>query len=258
MGENALALVLYLSSPESPLPSLTEGYTKPTTVYYSHLGKFWVYSFTTANIMHGLFLVATLAVSYQIPDLLTGLLANIAGFFGSIISANTVAFVMCKVLGKSMSWFSHEWLALGLFGPPALLGALASQLLFKKKVERASYHAVLLLQAVAASGLQLVGIGSAALFFISAAPQLVALLLNPLFGDKSTSAERQKEEISLVTYGLGQFLPLMTGALVYFPVMEVFVPLVCLASPFLLSLPSSGTDEFCTTLDGKSRGCPSG
>jgi hypothetical protein len=242
MGENALALLLYLSSPESPLPSLTEGYTKPTTVYYSHLGKFWVYSFTTANIMHGLFLVATLAVSYQTPNLLTGFLANIAGFFGSIIGANVVAFVMSKVLGKSMSWFSHEWLALGLFGPPALLGALASQLLFKRKVEKASYHAVLLLQAVAASGLQLIGVGSAALFFISAAPQLLALLVNPLFASGSNSAGKQKGEISLVTYGLGQFLPLMTGGLVYFPVMEVFVPLVCVVTSFPPNTPSA--DQF--------------
>ena len=50
MGENALALLHFLASPESPITTLPEHPPRPTTVYFSHLGRFWMYSFTTAKV----------------------------------------------------------------------------------------------------------------------------------------------------------------------------------------------------------------
>ena len=50
MGENALALLHYLASSESPITTLPEHPPRPTTVYFSHLGRFWMYSFTTAKV----------------------------------------------------------------------------------------------------------------------------------------------------------------------------------------------------------------
>ncbi len=61
MAENTLALLQYLSSDASPIPSLTGGYTKPTTVYFSFFNSFFVqYSFQTANAMHAVLLVSSI------------------------------------------------------------------------------------------------------------------------------------------------------------------------------------------------------
>ena len=55
MGLNVLALLRHLStSPTSPLPHLAEsGYTKPSTVFFSYLGWFFVYSFERARWVYG-------------------------------------------------------------------------------------------------------------------------------------------------------------------------------------------------------------
>jgi hypothetical protein len=137
MGENALALLLYLSSPASPLPSLTSGYTPPTTVFFSNLGYFVSYSYRTAKILYVLLFAASIVLVHVIyvepaPALRKGKgiwreqarggVAVVSGAVGAIAGANLVAFVMVNVLGKGMSWFSSEMSTLGLYGPAALAG----------------------------------------------------------------------------------------------------------------------------------------
>ena len=61
MGENTLALLRYLSSPQSPLPTLTSGYSKPTTVFFHNLTFFFVFSFQTAKVLYTLLLVLSFA-----------------------------------------------------------------------------------------------------------------------------------------------------------------------------------------------------
>lgn len=137
MAENTLALLEYLSSPESPLPSLTAGYTKPTTVYFQSFGHFFIYSFTTAKILYG-FLFG-LSVSYALTaftppapalkqargfvgDHLRGLFAVGSAVVGAVVGANVVAFFMAAVLKKPLSWFSVELSCVALYGPAALAG----------------------------------------------------------------------------------------------------------------------------------------
>lgn len=69
MAENTLALLLHLSSDESPLPQLTTGYTKPSTVYFSLLNSTLIqYSFATANALHIVLFAASIAlVKLSIP-----------------------------------------------------------------------------------------------------------------------------------------------------------------------------------------------
>jgi hypothetical protein len=133
MADNVLALLQHLSSPASPLPSLTTGYKKPSTVFYTHLGHFWVYSFNTAKAMHtALFICAiTLVYSHEKSRLNSAAFWKhqmraasrvLAGLGGALTSANIVAAVMSRVLGCGMSWFSNEFSALALFSPPALFG----------------------------------------------------------------------------------------------------------------------------------------
>lgn len=83
------------------------------------------------------------------------------------------------------------------------------------------FNALLLVQSATAFGLQLLGIGSAALFFIMALPLFVAMVMNPLFSAR-------KGQISLVTYAIGSAPSLLTGPLLMLAVVEFFVPLVCI------------------------------
>jgi hypothetical protein len=88
--------------------------------------------------------------------------------------------------------------------------------------EKTVWAALLLLQSTAALGVQLLNVGSAAAFFISAFPIFCSMLVNNLF------LTTRKGEVSLWAYALGQFFPLMTGTLIMVPTVEVFVPLVSL------------------------------
>lgn len=138
MAENTLALLQYLSSPESPLPSLTAGYTKPTTVFFQVFRHFFVYSFTTAKLLYS-FLFGLSAIfawkNFQTPapalkqtrgffgDHLRGLYAVGSAVFGAALGANVVAFAMASVLKKPLSWFSVELSCVALYGPAAVAGA---------------------------------------------------------------------------------------------------------------------------------------
>ena len=103
----------------------------------------------------------------------------------------------------------------------AYLGILSSQYFFFNPIsEQTMFTALLLVQSATAFGLQLAGIGSAALFFIMALPLFVAMVINPVFSAR-------KSEISLVTYAIGSAPALLTGPLLMLAVVEFFVPLVC-------------------------------
>ena len=137
MAENTLALLQYLSSPESPLPSLTAGYSKPSTVYFQSFSRFFVYSFQTAQILYTILLVASLAlVKYTfvppapalkqgrgiIADNVAGIVVVAGAVLGAVVGVNFVAFVMCSVLHRPLSWFTQELSCLALYGPAALAG----------------------------------------------------------------------------------------------------------------------------------------
>lgn len=253
MGENVLALLLHLSSPESPLPTLTDGYHRPDTVFFQYLGQFFIYSFRTATIMYlalfGLSLVLV-RLTYVDPapalkksksmlgEQLKGLIAAGGAFIGSFVGANVVAVVMHTVLGKGMSWFSSELSCIALYGPAALTGtsrycirivndtshcvlpgALVSQLLVGKVREHTAFTSVLLLHSFFACAIQLLGIGSSVIFALSGLSILFALGLNVFLTNPG-------EEISLWSYALGQFTPLSLGAQVFCITLDVFVPLV--------------------------------
>lgn len=138
MAENVLALLQYLSSAESPLPSLTSGYSKPTTVFYQVFGFFVVYSFKTAvtlyiTLLSASLLLVKLTFSAPLPalkhsggivaDHVKGTISIVSAVLGAVVGVNLVAFVMNSVLNKPLSWFSAELSCLALYGPPALAGS---------------------------------------------------------------------------------------------------------------------------------------
>ncbi|KIL62086.1 hypothetical protein M378DRAFT_166083 [Amanita muscaria Koide BX008] len=225
MGENVLALVKYLSSIVSPLPTLAEGYTPPSTVFFSHIRSFVLFSFTTAKIMYSsLFVASLIMIRLQKngqglwKEQLRGVLAVMSAHVGGVVVPNIVALVMTKVLGKGMSWFSNEYSAIALYGFPMLLGVLFSQYIFGPVPEHTILTSLLLVDSASAFVLQSVGIGSAVFFFILALPLFVALSLNPIFA-------WGKGRISLMTYAIGYPLPMLTTMMLMLPVTEFFVPL---------------------------------
>ncbi|KAI0343326.1 hypothetical protein BDW22DRAFT_1394270 [Trametopsis cervina] len=233
MAENTLALLQYLSSDESPLPSLTTGYSKPSTVYFQVFTKFFVYSFSTARILYTILFglsVALVRASFVPPapalkhgrgiisDNLRGTLAVGSAVLGSVAGANIVAFVMRSVLHKPLSWFSVELACLGLYGPAALSGALISQYFVPRVREATIMTSMLLVQTFLSCLMQFAGIGSAALFFLTGLSLFGALSLNWLIA-------KPGQEVSLLVYALAQFMPSIVGSQMTYGVLDVFVPL---------------------------------
>lgn len=120
-------------------------------------------------------------------------------------------------------------------------GALAGQLLLPPISERSMFTSILLLQSFSALALQMIGVGSAAIFYLSALPLFLAMGINeylvpgvpkkavkvPRPGAGSTANEPVEQgQISLWTYALGQASPLIVGTQILVGICEFFVPLV--------------------------------
>jgi hypothetical protein len=67
--------------------------------------------------------------------------------------------------------------------------------------------------------LQLISVGSSVMLFLIALPLLASLLVDRVI-NKSAST------VSLLTYALGQIIPLLTGTQIICTIFDVFVPLV--------------------------------
>lgn len=97
-----------------------------------------------------------------------------------------------------------------------------SQLFVPRVREQTVFSALVVLQLGLACIIQFLGIGSAALFFLTGLPLLAALTL------ETSVLGGNHQEYSLWTYALGQFIPLTIGAQTIYGVITVFVPLVSL------------------------------
>lgn len=78
---------------------------------------------------------------------------------------------------------------------------------------------MLLVQSFSAFAIQWLGVGSAALLFLSSLALFVALTVNSF-------VVKPGQDVSLWAYAIGQTIPSTTGAQMLYGVLEVFVPLV--------------------------------
>ena len=136
MADNTLALLKFLSSEESTLPSLhgrIPGQV-PSSVYFAIVGRyFFLYSAATAKAMSlALLLLSSVLARSALPPgvsvtdvVFKGFYAIISAVVGAVIGANIVALCMDRLLHRALSWFSHEAAPVLLFGPPALAGELS-------------------------------------------------------------------------------------------------------------------------------------
>jgi hypothetical protein len=137
MAENALAILQYLSSDASPLPSLATGFARPTTVFFTQFGRFFQFSFATARLTYGALFVLSLTLARIthgkrtpgssfagfLGELWVGVRALLLAFGGALTGANGLAVIIHRVLGRNMSWYASEHSALLLYGPATFGGS---------------------------------------------------------------------------------------------------------------------------------------
>ncbi|KAI0297822.1 hypothetical protein B0F90DRAFT_1811013 [Multifurca ochricompacta] len=200
-------------------------------VFFTLFGRFVQYQFSTARVMYGTLFSLSTALAWltyreSVPGVQSlgfwkaqwnGARALLVALGGALIGANGLAAVMHRVIGRDMSWFASEHSALFLYGPAAMGGMLASQVVFADVPERGVLSALLLMLSGGALGLQLFSIGSAVILFIGAVPLFVALSLDALLNPGLV--------VSLWTYALGLLGSIFAGSQMTYIVLDVFVPL---------------------------------
>ncbi|KAG0006194.1 hypothetical protein BGZ65_009076 [Modicella reniformis] len=132
MGENTLALVKHLGD-EVDLTGKLEKTSE--VVYFDVLGFFFVvYSLSTAIKLHlaiGVLGVIVLFVGASRPSI-RSVVSIFLSFVAAMTAPNLVAFLLVSA-GKSMVWFTHEWLPLAIFGPTSTAAMFLVQYLFHDK-----------------------------------------------------------------------------------------------------------------------------
>lgn len=115
----------------------TRASRRPDVVFYSLLGLgVVVYSGTTAKLIYAvwaLFYIGFISWSRRKTDLTVLLREHLRAMgivvfslLRSLLYANVLAFLLSTVLGKPLSWFSHEWRPVLLYAFPTLLGMIFS------------------------------------------------------------------------------------------------------------------------------------
>ena len=145
MADNTLYLLKHLSAPDSPLPTLTEGYTRPTIVFFQFFTHFFVFDFSTAQVIYATFLALSVVLVWQtyvdpspalksgtniVVEQLKGIIAISSAIVGGLAGSNIVAFLMQRVLDKGMSWFAEEYSTVALYGPATLTGLFIQYIVY--------------------------------------------------------------------------------------------------------------------------------
>ncbi|GAA5932298.1 hypothetical protein JCM1841_005187 [Sporobolomyces salmonicolor] len=252
MGESALALLEYLTSPETsmgnsphPTPNLPRTPTS-ALVFFSAMGGniFAVYTRAQATLFYGILAaLAAVVVSDRVDwernkkVYLLGTVGVVGSVVSALVGANLGAFVTSTIMGKAMSWFRHEALPIVVYGPPALLGVILWQYFFVSNRVRSPVatvaqdaaesalleHAVLVGLLIYYTAIMMIGhtlgIGSTYLCAIGCVATLVALVLNDYV------LKRGEKGVHLATYVVGETLPLLLGVEGIVGFLDLFVPL---------------------------------
>ncbi|KAI6096899.1 hypothetical protein EDD16DRAFT_1670945 [Pisolithus croceorrhizus] len=256
MADNTLALLRYLSSSDSTIPSLAKGFdARPRTVFLISLHWFFVYSFATAKVMYVMLFIASLALwrIARVQKVGAGFGAVLAATAGAILTANLVAFLMKYVLKRPLSWFKAEYHPVVLYAPAVISGMLIAQIPFsgpgKPSMERPIFMALLLFQSFLAAFGQVLNIGSSAAPFLGAVGFFAAMCVDTALalrtrsssfnGDKFSAnhvhnsggngqpgqVRTSGQELSLWSYVIAMLIPLTAGVQMLATTLVVFVPL---------------------------------
>ncbi|GAA5957518.1 hypothetical protein JCM3765_001166 [Sporobolomyces pararoseus] len=237
--------------PHSPVSAL---------IFFSALGGnlFVVYTRNQATILYTFLAGLVSLVLYDRVDwkhrkrvYLSSAVGVLLSVISGVVGANLGAVFTSLIMKRSMSWFRHEALPLIVYGPPTLLGIVVFQYFFISNRLRSPLTTLVqdrsessLLEHSSLVGLLIyyttfmllghsVGIGSSYLFAIGSIGSLLALCFNdyvlvrqpqPQHQQRAGAASRSVS-INLMTYLVGQILPILLGVEGIIGFLDLFVPL---------------------------------
>lgn len=237
-GENVMAIIDFLTtSPSSPVKNIRRQRTprQAMPVYFSLLGTFFfvipAQAFKAVSMGMSAFANFQLQSSVRAESHFGALRATtlsivgaFAGLLSALVSSNLVALLMTKVLNRPLTWYSHEWLPIPLYAPPAILANLLVQqalLRFVPKenrpyMERAAFNGLFLFFIFILICLNAFAIGSAYLFALGAFALLVSLIVNDFiligWGNIELKKVAINRRVHPITYGLLSVTPAIVGA----------------------------------------------
>ncbi|KAF8937680.1 hypothetical protein EDD21DRAFT_334948 [Dissophora ornata] len=237
MGENTLALVKHLGDEVD----LTGGRFEHTSevVFYDVLGFFFVaYSLDTAIKSHlviGALALVALAIGASRPSV-KSVTSVLVSLIAALVAPNLVALLLVAV-GKPMQWFTHEWLALAIFGPTSLAAMFLVQYLFHDKKastaanELSTFSGIQFFFSVAMGSATYAGLASSYLVAIYAFCYTTALIYNQQTILSTGSASKGKDSAKDVfavhysTYFVATVIPSTYFFYSGYSLIDIMVPL---------------------------------
>ncbi|CAO1635451.1 unnamed protein product [Sympodiomycopsis kandeliae] len=249
-GENVLTIVDYLTtSEENQLAKVAPTPRSEAPVYFTLLGKFFIN--IPAKTFKGLSMGLSAFTNFQIQSSVKAerhfaalkattlcIVGTIGGLLAAIAASNAVALVMTRGLDRSLSWFSHEWLPVPLYAPPAIAAMLSIQLAiskaFKKEerpyLERASLNGLLIFFVLILVCMNAFSIGSAYLFGLGAVTILLAICVNDFaiigWGNIELKQVPVNRRVHWSLYFIMAFVPAIVGTEGLTSFLDLFTPLV--------------------------------
>ncbi|GAC98044.1 hypothetical protein PHSY_005632 [Pseudozyma hubeiensis SY62] len=251
-GENTLAIIEHLclkDKSQTLLRTIEPHQTRHTLpIYFSIASRFFVHIQNKAfkSIVMGLsafinFQLSTVVRSESAIGALNltilSALSAIVSIVGAVLGANVVAVIMTRLLGKGMSWYSHEFFPILLYGPPAIAGVLIVQLLTAKLckpyqrpyLERSSLSGMGIFFNLGLLGMNAFGIGSAYLMALASLTFTVVTTLNDLalvgMGPIEEKLVAPDNRVSAYIYPLMTIVPGVLGVEGIVSFLDLFVPL---------------------------------
>ncbi|EST09337.1 Peptidase M28 [Kalmanozyma brasiliensis GHG001] len=251
-GENTLAIIEHLclkNASSNSLRSIEPHQSRHTLpVYFSIAGRYFVLLQNKAfkSIVMGL----SAFINFQLSSVvrsesaigalnltILSAVSAILSMIGAALSANIVAVIMTKVLGKGMSWYSHEFFPIVLYGPPALAGILTVQLITSKLVkphkrpylERSSLSGLGIFFNLGLLGMNAFGIGSAYLMALASFTFTIVTTLNDFviigIGAIEEKLVAPDNRVSAWVYPVMTIIPGTIGVEGMVSFLDLFVPL---------------------------------
>ncbi|KAG0006003.1 hypothetical protein BGZ79_010651 [Entomortierella chlamydospora] len=225
IGENTLALATYLAD-EVDLTSSMER-TK-AVVYFDVFGQFFVsYSMETAIMSHifiGVLVVITLVTGASRPTV-RSLVSVVLSFISALLTP-LFSVIMIQALGKSMIWFSNEWLPVVIFGPLSAAGMLYVQWLFHNTRiasgtnELNTLSSIQVSYTIAMAAASVLGIASSYFLAIYSLFTSVALIFN-----HKRTASQKKSGVDYTAYYVASAIQTFYCSHLAFSLYDLIVPL---------------------------------
>ncbi|KAG0302496.1 hypothetical protein BGZ98_007445 [Dissophora globulifera] len=192
LGENTLTLATYLGDQVDLQENMEQ--TK-SVVYFDVFGQFFVsYSMDTAILSHiavGGLVILSVVMGASRPTV-RSVVSVVLSLVAALLTPSLTALTL-QSLGKTMVWFTHEWLPIAIFGPLGAAAMLAVQMAFHDKKASRGTNELQTFSAIQMLYTVTMAIGSwariASSYFLATYAFLTTAAL--LFNHRQTNAQRR-------------------------------------------------------------------